>query len=130
MWVVEADLVGLAIIIIWRAEALVVVVVEALVVVLDGLTTEEVEVAAEVQIWFGHGAVARAIAGVEAGAGAIVVAVAGAGHVQGVAALDIAVTEVVITGAEAIAVVLVRFMKDEIERHVFLGLILNHQLNL
>jgi len=122
----------LAIIIIWRAEALVVVVVEALVVVLDGLTTEEVEVAAEVLIWFGHGAVARAIAGVEAGAGAIVVAVAvaGAGHVQGVAALDIAVTEVVITGAEAIAVVLVRFMKDEIERHVFLGLILNHQLNL
>lgn len=63
------------------------------------------------------------MAGVEAGAGAIVVAVAGVGHVQGVAALDIAVTVVVITGAEAIAVVLVRFMKDEIDGHVFLGLI-------
>lgn len=49
MWVVEADLVGLAIII-WMAEALVVVVVEALVVVVDGLTTEEVEVVAEVLI--------------------------------------------------------------------------------
>lgn len=124
MWV-EADLVGL-VIIIWMVEALVVVVVvvEALVVVVvDGLITEEGEAVAEVLIWLGH-VVARAIAG--AAAGAIAVVVAGAGHAQGVVALGV----VVINGAEATAVVLVQCMKEGIGDRVFLGLILNHQLSL